>query len=103
MTTPDDDLKFLAETDVEFGRLKGLYKALEFRLKIAEARGFVDAEGAQELRKAIARTSSDYCHLVQVFNETSIEFHTLEAQRFTAVNKIEVWRSVNASRNRGNI
>lgn len=91
-------LNYLAETDESFANLKASVGALEHGIKIAEAIGFLDAEGTQETRKAEARASSGYEKAVESWENAKADFHLLENKRNRAFVEIEVWRSVNASR-----
>ena len=93
----------MVETDAIYGALKGLVDGLSYRLKIAEAQGYLNAEGTQEQRKATARTTKQYKLLAEELENSEIEFHTVGAKRKTCELHIEVWRSQNANRRQGNI
>lgn len=91
-------IHFLAETDEGFANLKASVGALEQLIKIAEAIGFLEADGTQENRKATARASTMYKDAVEAWSNAKADFHLLENKRSRAVIEIDVWRSVNASR-----
>lgn len=97
-------LKYLAETDKQYGMLKGMLEGLDYNLKIIEAQGVVNLQGTGNVDyiKSMSRISDDYKNLVVKIEELSIEFHTLAAKRNTEATVIECWRSLNANK-RGNI
>ena len=101
--TPDKELDYLSRTDEEYGRLKGRVAGLEYRMKIEEAKGYLANEGAVEARKAQARQGTEYVRLLDEFEDASIKLHTVGALRKTAELRIEVWRTMESSRRRGNV
>ena len=98
-----EQLEYLVNTDEVFGQLRGRVKALEYRMKVAEAVGYMESEGTQEMRKAQARCSDKYKAMLDEYQQACIEMHTIEARRNTAALQIEVWRSQQANRRSGNI
>ena len=99
----EEALTLLAETDTEFGTLRGRCDGMDYRLKIEEAKGYLGAEGTQEQRKALARTASEYIKLVDQYQEERIAYLTLQARRKREELIIEVWRTQQASSRRGNV
>ena len=97
-------LTYLADTDKQYGILRGMIEGLEHNLKIIEAQGIVNFQGTGgvDYIKSMSRTSDDYKHLVSKIEEMSIEYHTLAAKRNTEATVIECGRSLNANK-RGNI
>jgi hypothetical protein len=101
----EKSLTYLADTDKQYGILKGMLEGLEHNLKIIEAQGIINHQGmgGVDLIKSLARTSDDYKHLVAKVEEMSIEFHTIAAKRNTEATVVEVWRSIESSRRAGNV
>ena len=96
-------LEYLAETDEKYGRLKGSTAALEYIIKVAEAEGFIEADGPQGERQAKARSSEKYKKAVEDYRDVRTDMEIIGAKRKTAELTIEVWRSQNANRRQGNI
>lgn len=96
----DNALAYLVETDRSFANLKASMSALEYGIKIAEALGVMEAEGAQALRQAASRSSQRYLDAVNSYKEAKAEFHYIENKRNRAITVIDVWRSVNANQRR---
>ena len=97
----EESLTLLAETDSEFGTLRGRCDGLDYRSKIEEAKGYLDAEGTQEQRKSLARTASGFVKMVEEYEETRIAYLTLQARRKREELIVEVWRTQQASSRRG--
>jgi hypothetical protein len=96
-------LQLLVDTDEICGRLKGSCDALEYQIKVMEATGYLEASGTQDERKSRARTTEAYIALTRDYGSARIDYEIIAAKRKTAELTIEVWRSVNANRRRGNI
>ena len=105
MSLPDEKqieraIHYLTETDKTFADLKAAVGALEHGIKIAEALGYLQAEGPQEARKAAARSSNEYRQAVDEWENCKAEFHLIENKRNRATTEIDVWRSLNANQRR---
>lgn len=99
-----DCLHYLAETDEAFGQLKGVMKALEYRLKVCKAQEFLKSQAsAAGVKEQEAYASDAYQSLVKEYEEAVIDYETVAAKRETRALTIEVWRSQNANRRQGNI
>lgn len=96
-------LEYLASTDEEYGRLRGVVKGLEYRLKVSEAIGYLGASGTQDERKSRARASDEYKRLVTDYEAVCIDAETIGAKRKTAELTIEVWRSQNANKRQAGV
>lgn len=96
-------LDYMVSTDAEYGALRGLVDGLEYRLKIAEAQGYLQSDGTQEQRKAEARNTAQYKLLAEELENSKIDFHVVGAKRKTAELHIEVWRTQQANKRQGNI
>ena len=96
-------LGYLAETDEQYGQLRGHVSALDYQIKIAEAEAYLDAEGTVGEKQAQARTSQVYRDKVNEYKDAKIELETISAIRKRNELIIEVWRTQSASARRGNI
>ncbi len=90
-------LNYLATTDDEFGRLKGHIRALEYRLKVEEAKGFLSSQGSVEKRKSDARISEEYVAMIDDYETSSCEYLTIGAKRTRAELTIAVWQTDSAN------
>jgi len=96
-------LRYMAETDVQFGMLKGLVDDMDYRLKVCEAQGIIGNKGAgaQDLVKSLARTSDEYKKLIDEKYQLVMEMEIIEAKRHTEELIFEAWRSINSNRRSG--
>lgn len=98
-----DALRFISETDDQYGRAKGRVKALECLMKHTEAKEMMAAEGSAEIRKAKARSSKAYSDLVAEYEEVSYIECLLSVKRDTASLIIEAWRTKSANQRKGSL
>lgn len=98
-------LRYLAETDLQYGQARAAVDGLDYRIKMAEAQGYIDnlGQGTQEHIKSLARLTDDYKKLVNEYIEMKTLYETIGAKRKTGELIIEVWRSVSANQRRGNV
>lgn len=97
-------LRYLAETDDEFGVLKTAVARAEWTFDFAKRSQFLVAEGKTvEERKASAETSGAVSTAHEFWMEALVTFERMKAKRATQELIIEVWRSVNASKRKGNL
>lgn len=99
----EEALTYLARTDDDFGTLKGLVDGIEYRIKVAEAAAYLKSEGTQDHRKSQARTDETYKQLIEEYENNKIEFLTIGANRRRQELVIEVWKTINYSKGRGNV
>ena len=100
----EEALKYISHTDEDSGRLDGLCKGLKRKEKIVFAQAFLNAQGGSVAeREAKARTSQEYRSFEMNYEEKEVEKDILQVKRLTEFTVIEVWRSLNSSRNKGNI
>ena len=98
-TTTGDALRYLAETDLEFGQLEGAKDSGEYLLKHHIARlGLESGEKSAAAQNTQALATDDYVRLVEDLTQTAAEFYAMRAKRKTASLIIDVWRSYNANR-----
>ena len=96
-------LRYMAETDVQFGMLKALVSDLENRIKVEEAQGIVNnaGKGAQDFIKSLARTSDGYKKLVDEHYGMLMEMEIMAAKRKSEELIFEAWRSINSNKRAG--
>jgi len=91
-------LHYLADTDVEFGRMVGYMKLSKYWLGVVEAdavKFFTD--GTQLQRKADAITSSLYRDFLTELTKKSEELYEMQFKRETAQREIDIWRTISAN------
>ena len=96
-------LRYMAETDVQFGMLKALVSDLENRIKVEEAQGIIGNKGAgaQDIVKSLARTSDGYKRLLDEHYQILMELEIMAAKRKSEELIFEAWRSINSNRRAG--
>lgn len=94
---------YLAETEKEYGKAKGRMKAAEPRKKTAKATAYLKAEGTQGDREQQAYVSQEYIEAVNEIYNATMDYEILDTGRRRAELTIEVWRSLNSARKKGNI
>ena len=105
---PDADkvgkaLHYLATTDVEFAKLSAAVKALEHKGKVIRATTYLSSEGTIAEREARSLTSLAYKEFLGDLENTITDRETLAAHRKLAELNIDVWRSLNSARSKGQI
>lgn len=103
MVSIGDALRFLSETDGQYGNARGRVKALECLMKHTEAKEMMAAEGSAEIRKAKARSSPSYSRLVAEYEEAVYTAELLAVKREMAALFIEVWRTKSANQRKGSL
>lgn len=99
-----DCIHYLSQTDEAFGQMKGVMKALEYRLKVCKAQEFLKSQAsAANMKEQEAYASEAYQNLVKEYEGAVIDYETVAAKRETRILTVEVWRSQNANRRQGNI
>lgn len=96
-------LQFLCNTDVDFARAKTLYDGLYEQRKSVIAIEFGKAKGSAAEKTKLAESSEEYQKHLMAVRDAQIEFETLKAKRHTKQLIIDMWRSVNSNRNKGNV
>ena len=90
-------LHFISENAEIHARAKARVKGLEHRFKVAEAKGFKEAMGTQDARKAAARTTSEYLALTAEHDEAWYEFQKLDTDMEYARLVIDLYRTYSAN------
>jgi hypothetical protein len=96
-------LSYFALTDEKCAKAKALMSGLENQLKTVKAVGYMQSEGTVAERESQAYTSQAYKDHVQKLEDATYDFELMRNKRLTEELIIEVWRSVNANRRKGNM
>lgn len=96
-------MNFLANTDAKLAQFKGEVMRTEFMAKAAEALVYKSLDGSIEDRKQGVRLAPEVSAAWEANWKAVVEFEKLKARRERAFMTLEIWRSVEASRRRGNI
>lgn len=97
-------LTVLAETAEPVGMLHGRKEALEKLLKGVHAQQAMKS-GASSMSEASVKgyASPEYMALLDEYNGVCIDFRTIQAKRDLEEAVIEVWRTQNANKRKGNL
>lgn len=97
-------LEYLAETEADFAKAVGLKAVIDDMQKIALSREFLAAEGKSVAdRDAAARVTPLYAEAVSKTQDAYEHEALMRAKRLRYEATIEVWRTQEASRRRGNV
>ena len=97
-------LHYLAESEEEWANLRASKDLESKRLEITLASGIIDSNSSSVAGKTVdSRNSKDYKEAVEEYQQLLEAYYLLDAKRTRAMTTIEVWRSINSSRNKGNI
>jgi len=96
-------IHYLADTEDAFGKAKARMKISEPLKKTAKARAYLKAEGTQGEREQKAYISDEYIEAVNEIYEATMDYEIINKKRERAELTIEVWRSLNSARKKGNI
>lgn len=98
-------LTYIAETDEQHAAAKASMKGLEKQEKTIKGQAFLDTAGQGTVaeREAKAYTSESYKQWSISYEDAVCDYEILNNKRNREFMIIEVWRSLNSSRNKGNI
>lgn len=96
-------LKFLAETDEERAALQAEMKEAEFKAETIKDTIFVHLEGSVADRNAHAKISQQYQDAMQNYFSVFRAFRARENKKDTESVIVDVWRTEESSRRKGNI
>ena len=99
----EKSLHHLAGTDDEYARAKMDLERAEILRKRVRAKVFQTEEGTVAERNAAAETSEEVGAADDTYIAAIGKYEGLKASRQRAELVIEVWRSLNAARRRGNL
>ncbi len=97
-------LTYLAETDQSMGKAKAFMMEVEKLEKMIISYNMLEStQKSNPLKESEARTSQGYKEWLAKYSSAVEDYQTLYNKRNTEITIVEVWRSLNSSRNRGNI
>lgn len=91
-------LIYLAQTDEEFAKARGLVTSLQAKEKTVLATEFLKSDGPVAEREAKARTSEAYKEWLTAHENAVYDYETMRVKRTTGATIIDVWRTLEASR-----
>lgn len=96
-------LTYLAETDDKAAYHKAHVARTEYKAKAIKQSVFLHCTGTVAERTALADKSEQYKEAMSAYFEALREFEHVRNKRATEAIVIDVWRSVNSARNKGQI
>lgn len=96
-------LKYLAETDEPCAKAHAYFNAVEHHLKVIKATEYLSADGTNGEREQKAIASQNYREHLARIEESHADLMVMVNKRKRAELTVEVWRSVNANKRRGNV
>jgi len=97
-------VKYLAESEEEYARLKASIISEKKLLEVTLASLMMESpENSAAKSEMWAKNHQDYGKAIEIYHNVLESYYLLDAKRHRAEQTIEVWRSVNSSRNRGHI
>ena len=108
----EEALFFLVETDTTCAKAKALMKRLDYQRNTIRSLAMVEVEGdankngeklSVSTKESRAYISKAYQEYLEEFEKAVAKYEILNNQRNTRIGQIEVWRSEQANRRRGNI
>jgi len=96
-------LSSLAQTDEKYARLTAAVKALDHKRRVIRAIALLETSGTVAEREALATASKEYQAFIKEYENTIADREILAAKRKRAELTIDVWRSLNSARSKGQI
>jgi len=97
-------LNFLAESELQWSELRASKDIEHKRAEIVLASGIIDSPSSSQAGKKVdSMVSTEYKKAIEDYNLVLEAFYLIDAQRKRAEITIDVWRSINSSRNKGQI
>ena len=96
-------LRYLAESDEEAAYHKAHCARTELQAKSIKNMVFLHSEGTVAERTAFAESSPEYKDAMENHFESLRAFEQIKNKRSTEAILIDAWRSLNSSRNKGNV
>jgi len=103
LQTIEADLDFLAKTDERYAELKAGLEHIKNTTK--SVKGAFITESSDSVAKSTEAfyASANYFETQEKTHKLNKEFHTLETKRNSAIMRIDVWRTLEATRRKGNV
>ena len=96
-------INYLANTDEEYGQHCAAVSAMDHKVKTLKAMEYLKTSGTVGERQAIVDSSQAYKDWAEEMENITADKEIMRARRATASLLIELWRSVNAARSKGQI
>ena len=96
-------LRFLAETDEGCAELRAEMERAEFRAKATKEAIFKRLAGGVAERQAEAASSDEYAQAMEAYFVQLKGFESIRNKRSTEMVVIDVWRTLESSRRKGNV
>lgn len=98
-----EHLQSLIDTEDHMGSYKALMDGLDESRKTVEAVEFMKVSGSAAERKQKALSSPEYKNHLDKLQSARYDYEILKQRRLVSVLAIDMWRSVNSNRNKGNV
>ena len=96
-------LIYRAETDSDYGRLKGHIEGTKHRIKATLASIAIKSQSSAAAAKIEAEASPQYLKMIDQYDSDCMDKEEMEAKRKTAELMISVWQTQTSAQKRGNI
>ena len=103
MEIVEADLDFLAKTDVRYAELKACLEHIKNSTKSVKGAFIVESNESVAKSSEAFYASKDFVDASKRLHDINKEFHTLETKRNSAIMRIDVWRTLEATRRKGNV
>ena len=101
--TVEQDLQFLATTDKRYAELKAGLEHIKNTTKSVKGAFIVDSKDSVAKASEAFYASKDFVEAQKKTHELNKEFHILVTKRQSAIMRIDGWRTLEATRRKGNI
>jgi hypothetical protein len=99
----DNEINYLAETDTTFAKLMAEVEYQRDMIKHFKGAYVTQSDLAVSKATESYYASESYVNSIKSINVQNIELLQLKNKRKTAEMKIEIWRTLEASRRKGNV
>jgi len=99
-------INYLAKTDRNHAELKARLNSLQEMRKTIKAFAYIEAVkagSAQGLAEQKAYASQEYQDHIKLIEETEVAYQSLQNERVSAINLIDLYRTYAANTRRGNV
>ena len=103
MEIVEADLDFLAKTDVRYAELKAGLEHIKNTTKSVKGAFIVESKDSVAKSSEAFYASKIFVDSQKRTHELNKEFHILETKRQSAIMRIDVWRTLEATRRKGNV
>ena len=103
LQTIEADLDFLAKTDERYAELKAGLEHIKNTTKSVKGAFITESSDSVAKSSEAFYASTNYVETQKKTHQINKEFLTLETKRNSAIMRIDVWRTLEATRRKGNI